>query len=155
MHLTWAPILLAMASGVIGLTIKIASNDQDTPNQTHVLVSCREIKNAEELISPSPITNHTELCKEAGGEATCGVCVLPDVKKNLDDYNFSCAEGEGYPATSEKYSEEKAKSVAAERCSGDGDESDSDDDSDDEGESDSDSDSDSDEDEDSDSDDEE
>lgn len=119
-----------MASRTIGLAIKTASDDQDTPNRTHVLVSCREVKDAKELILPSPIANHTRLCEESGGEATCGACVVPDVRKNVDYYNFACAEGEGYPATLERYSEEKAKSVAAERCSDDGDESDSDDDSD-------------------------
>ncbi|KAJ5191374.1 uncharacterized protein N7498_010359 [Penicillium cinerascens] len=142
MHFTWVPILLAMVSRTIGLAIKTANDDQNTSNQTHVLVSCREVKDAKELVLPSPVANHTKLCEESGGEATCGACVLPDVRKNLDYYNFACAEGKGYPSTLEKYSEEKAKSVAAERCSDEGDESDSGDDSDDGSESDSDSDSD-------------
>ncbi|KAJ5134269.1 hypothetical protein N7448_000707 [Penicillium atrosanguineum] len=134
-----------MASRAIGLTIKIENTDQDTPNQTHVLASCREIKNAKDLITPSPIANQTRLCSEADGKTTCDVCVLPDEKKNLDYYNFACAENEGYSDTLEKYSEERAKAVAAKRCDGDGDEGDdSDSDSEEEYESDGESDSDSD-----------
>ncbi|KAJ5323915.1 hypothetical protein N7476_002515 [Penicillium atrosanguineum] len=106
-----------MASRAIGLTIKIENTDQDTPNQTHVLASCREIKNAKDLITPSPIANQTRLCSEADG---------------IFGYFGEVFGGEG-------------KAVAAKRCDGDGDEGDdSDSDSEEEYESDGESDSDSD-----------